>query len=111
MIIVTRFGLRKTAAAVEVGLNRDKMIQIWCQDFISNGGQFGEYQRGKYIVIDDEEYKEMALTWIRLNSSVKGCSNMTAADFRTWVIFVFLPQVKLHHPEVPSSISEQTAVR
>ena len=29
----------------------------------------------------------------------------------SWVISVFLPQVKLHHPQVPSSISEQTAVR
>ena len=30
---VTRFGLRKTAAAVEVGLNlgvSDKTIRIWC---------------------------------------------------------------------------------
>ena len=57
------------------------------------------------------EYKEMALTWIRLNSSVKGRPNMTASDFRSWVISVFLPQVKLHHPQVPSSISERTAAR
>ena len=87
----TRFGLHKTAAAVEVGLTlgvSDKTIRVWHRGFISNGGQFSEYQRGKYeryIVIDDEEYKEMALTWIRLNSSVKGRPNMTAADFRTWV--------------------------
>ena len=114
---VTRFGLRKTAAAVEVGLTlgvSDKTIRIWRRDFISNGGQFSEYQRGKYeryIVIDDKEYKEMALTWIRLNSSVKGRPNMTAADFRTWVISTFLPQVKLHHPQVPSSILERTAIR
>ena len=112
----TQFGLRKTAAAVEVGLTlgvSDKMIRIWHRDFISNGGQFSEYQRGKYeryIVIDDEEYKEMALIWIRLNSSVKGRPNMTAADFRTRVISTFLPQVKLHHPQVPSSTSEWTAV-
>ena len=67
---VTRFGLRKTAAAVEVGLNlgvSDETIRIWRRDFVSNG-QFSEYQRGnyeRYIVVDDEEYKEMALTWIR----------------------------------------------
>ena len=79
-----------------------------------NGDQCSEYQRGKYeryIIIDNEEYKEMALTWIRLNSSVKGRPNMTANDLRSWVISVFLPQVKLHHAQVPSSISERTAAR
>ena len=55
--------------------------------------------------------KRWHLTWIRLNSSVKGRPNMTASDFRSWVISVFLPQVKLHHPQVPSSISERTAAR
>ena len=114
MIIMS---LDLVCVAVEVGLNlgvSDKTIRIWRQDFVSNGGQFSEYQRGKYeryIIIDDEEYKEMALTWVRLNSSVKGRPNMTAGDFHSWVISVFLPQVKLHHPQVPSSISERTAAR
>ena len=50
----------------------------------------------------------MALTWIRLNSSVKGRPNMTAADLHTWVISAFLPQ---DHPQVPSSISERITIR
>jgi len=77
-------------------------------------GEFSEYQWGKYehyIIIDDEEYKEMALTWIRLNTSVKGRPNMTAANFRSWVVSVLLPQVRLHHAQVSSSISDRTAVR
>ena len=114
---VSRFGLRKTAAAVEVGQVMgisDKSIRVWRQDFLKNGGSFSEYQRGRYeryVVIEDEEFKEMALTWIRSNSSVKGRPNMTAANFRSWVVSVLLPQVKLHHPQVPSSISDRTAVR
>jgi len=82
-------GLIKTAAAVEVGLNlgvSDKTVQLWCRDLITNGGEFSEYQQGKYecyIIIDNEEYKEMALTWIRLNTSVKGRPNMTAANVRS----------------------------
>lgn len=43
---VTEFGLCKTAAVVEVGLNlgvSDKTIQIWRRDFLSNGSQFSEY--------------------------------------------------------------------
>jgi len=114
---ISRFGLLKTATAVEVGLNLgvgDKTVRLWCQYFIANGGEFSEYQQGKYeryIIIEDEEYKEMALTWIRLNTSVKGRPNMMAANVRSWVVSVPLPQVRLHHTQVPSSISDRTAVR
>ncbi len=114
---MSRFGLLKTAAAVEVGLVlgiSDKTIRMWRRDFLSNGGEFSEYQRGtyaRYIVLEDEEYKKMALEWIRSNSSVKGRPNMTAVIFRSWVVSVLLPQVKLHHPQVPSSISDRTAIR
>lgn len=62
------------------------------------------------VIIDDEEYKAMALSWVRLNIFVRGRPNMTAATFRTWVVSVLLPQAKLHHPQVPSSISDSTAV-
>ena len=54
---------------------------------------------------------KIALNWIALNSSVKGHPNMTAGDVRSYEISVFLPQVKFHHPQVPSSISERTAAR
>ncbi len=36
---------------------------------------------------------------------------MTAVQFRSWVVDVLLPQVRVHHPQVPSSISDRTAVR
>ena len=112
-----RFDMRKTAAAVEVGQAlgiSDKTIRLWRRDFISNGGEFHDYGRGKYeryVIIDDAEYKEMALGWIRSHTSVKGRPNMTAANFYSWVNSTLIPQVQLHHPQVPSSISERTAVR
>ena len=34
---------------------------------------------------------------------------MTAASFRSWVASVLLPQVRLHHPQVPTDISTRTA--
>ena len=114
---VSRFGLGKTAAAVEVGQVlgvSDKTIRLWRRDFLTHGGEFSEYQRGmyaRYIVIEDEEYKKVALTWIRANSSVKGRPNMTASDFHSWVVSVLLPQVRRHHPQVPASISNRTATR
>ena len=66
---ITRFGLLKTAAAVEVGLNlgvSNKTVRLWCWYFIANGGEFSEYQRGKYeryIIIEDEEYKLLSVLW------------------------------------------------
>ena len=35
---------------------------------------------------------------------------MTAATFQSWVISVLLPQVRLHHPQVPADILTRTAV-
>jgi len=66
---ISRFGLLKTAAAVEVGLNlgvSDKTVRLWRRDFIANGGEFSEYQCGKYeryIIIEDEEYKLLSVLW------------------------------------------------
>ena len=68
---------------------------MWCRDFISNGGEFGEYERGRYeryVITDNEEYKEMALAWVRSHSSIKGRPNMTAANFHFWVNSTLLTQ-------------------
>ena len=56
-------------------------------------------------------YKEMALTCVRSHSPVRDRPNMPAANFCSWVNSTLIPQVQLHHPQVPSSISNHTAVR
>ena len=114
---VDRFKLLKTAAAAEVSsLLRisERTVRQWRKDFVSNGGEFSEYRRGKYqryVILDDEEYKEMAVTWVRANKNIKGRPNMTAATFRSWVVSVLLPQVRLHHPQVPADVSTRTTAR
>ena len=98
---VDRFKLLKTAAAAEVspliGMS-EHTIRQWRKDFVLNGGEFSEYRRGKhqhYLVLEDEEYKEMAVTWVRANVVVKGHPNMTAAAFHSWVVSVLLSQVSI----------------
>ena len=56
---ITVFGIQKTAAAVEVsrllGVS-ERTVRMWRQDFVSNGGEFREYGRGRYerfVVIED----------------------------------------------------------
>ena len=115
---VDSFKLQKTAAAAEVssllGMS-ERTVRQWRKDFVSNGGEFSEYQRGKYqryyVILDDEEYKEMAVTWVRAYNNVKESTNMTVAAFRSWVVSVLLPQVRLHHPQVPADISTRTMAR
>ena len=111
---VDKFKLLKTAAAAEVssllGMS-ERTVRKWRKDFISNGGEFSEYRRGKYqryVILEDEEYKEMA---VRANNNVKGRPNMTAVSFRSWVVSVLLPQVRLHHPQVPTDVSTRTMAR
>ena len=84
---INKFKQLKTAAAAEVASVLgicEKTVRQWRKDFVANGGEFSEYQRGKYeryVILADEEYKEMAVTWIRANNNVKGRPNMTAATF------------------------------
>ena len=48
---VDRFKLLKTAAATEVspllGMS-ERTVRKWRKDFVSNGGEFSKYRRGKY---------------------------------------------------------------
>ena len=81
----------KTAAAKEVGLLlgvNEKTIRKWKAEFHLKGGVFSETSQGKYsryVVVDDEEYKDTALKWIRENATVKGKPNLTAAGFCEWL--------------------------
>ena len=81
---IERFGLLKTAAAKEVGLLlgvNEKTIHKWKAEFHLKGGDFSETSQGKYsryVIVDDEEYKDTALKWIRENPTVKGKPNLTA---------------------------------
>lgn len=114
---VTKFKMLKTEAAEEVGSIlgvSEKTIRLWRKDFVTSGGEFSEYRRGsyeRYAIFADEEYKEMAMTWIQANNNVKGRPNMTAPMFRSWVVSTLLPQVRLHHPQVPSDVSNRTVAR
>ena len=84
-----RFGLTNTAAAAEVGLLlgfNEKTIRRWRKDFYTNKREFSEYRRGKYVryaVLEDEEYRDMTLEWIRANAYTKGSPNMPALRFRS----------------------------
>lgn len=82
---VARFGLTKTA---EVGLllgYNEKTIRLWRKNFIINKGEFSEYRQGKYTHLDNEEYRDKALEWVRSNACLKGTLNMTVKRFCDWV--------------------------
>ena len=114
---IERFGLLHTKAAEEVALLlsvNEKTIRRWRYDWIDNKGSFSESSKGKYkryIVIDDEEYRDKTLKWIRENASAKGKPNMTATTFCTWLESDLLPLVRQHHPEAPAKVSVPTATR
>jgi hypothetical protein len=42
-------------------------------------------------VLDDEECRRKVAQWVRINASVKGKPNMTAATFQSWVNQSLLP--------------------
>ena len=51
------------------------LVRQWRADFVSNGGEFSEYPRGKYqryVILEDEEYKEMALHESEPTTTLKG---------------------------------------
>ena len=82
--------------------------------FSSDTASFTVDSRDKYArnkVLDDEEYRDLALEWARSHAYVKGKPNMTALDFCTWVNSSLLPKVVEHHPSAPTKISARTACR
>lgn len=103
---IKRFGLQ-TKAAEEVALLRgvnEKTIRQLRYDWIDNNGSFS----ARYIAIDDEEYHDKALKWIRENASAKGKPNMTAATFCAWLESDLLPLYRQHHPDAPVKVSIPT---
>lgn len=114
---IERFGLLQTKAAEEVvlllGVN-EKTIRWWRYDWIDNNGSFSASSKGKYkryVAIDDEEYRDKALKWIRENASAKGKPNMTAATFCAWLVSDLLPLLRQHHPDAPAKVSVPNAIR
>ena len=112
---IERFGLLQTKAAAEValllGIN-EKTVRRWRYDWIDNKGSFSESSKGKYkryIVIDDEEYRDKALKWIRDNASAKRKPNMTATSFCAWLESDLHPLVRQNHPDAPAKLSVPTA--
>ena len=112
-----QFGLLKTSAAKEVALclgMGEKTVRLWRKNFLENSGSFTVDGRGKCArskVLDDEEYRDLALEWVRTHAYVKGKPNMTATDFCTWINSSLLPKVVEHHPSAPTKISVRTASR
>ena len=112
-----RFGLLKTSAAKEVALclgMDEKTVRLWRKNFLENSGSFTVDGRGKYArskVLDDKEYRDLALEWVHTHAYVKGKPNMTATYFFTWINTSLLPKVAEHHPSAPTKISVCTASR
>lgn len=82
------------------------------QSFVQRGGVFSETSQGRYsryVVVNDEEYKNVSLNWIRENATVKGKPNLTAAGFCEWLNTELLPLVRTHHPKAPKKVSNTTA--
>ena len=131
-IFVNRFKLPKTIALEEVHqcigktgrTVRYRMFGVqspldylallnrsWRKAHLSNQRSFDE-RRGKhqrYFALEDEEYKDMALSWVRSHSYKQGESNMTAMDFCTWVNSVLLPMVLEKDSKAPDKITVRTA--
>ena len=82
-----RFGLLKTSAAKEVALclgMGEKTVRLWRKNFLENSGSFTVDGRGKYArskVLDDKEFRDLALEWVCAHVNVKGEPNITATDF------------------------------
>ena len=113
---INRFWLTKTGAAKEtallLGVN-EKTIRIWNKSFLRNSGTFLEPKQGKNVypyILDDEELKHKAATWVRSNLSIKGQPNMTASKFCDWVNTELLPSASMP-PGCPLQIAQRTATR
>ena len=109
-----RFGLTDVAAAKEAGLvvgYSERSVRTWHKEFYENEGEFGESLKGKHsrpYVLDDENCRKKALTWLRSRAYEKDQPSMTAATFANWVNTDILPNSQLP-PGFPVSITPRTA--
>ena len=109
-----RFRLTDVSAAKEsslmVGFN-EKIIRIWRNEFYQCHGDFTESGIGKHsrpYVLDDENCRKKALSWLHDNAYQKDKPNLTAATFSVWVNTELLPN-SLLPPGFPRSITPRTA--
>lgn len=113
----TNFGLMKTGAARKVASFlkiSEKTVRSWRKEFLMDPDGYGEEHRGKHLryqLINDEQYRDQALEWVRNNNNVTGQKNMTASDFCSWLNSTLLPEVRRYHPHLPETITVRTAVR
>ena len=92
-----RFRLTDVSATKEsslmVGFN-EETIHIWCNEFYQCHGDFTESGTGKHscpYVLDDENCRNKALSWLHDNAYQKDKPNLTAATFSVWVNTELLP--------------------
>ena len=87
---IERF-MDKQEADKEVGMilgYHQKTIETWRHDFYNNKGTFSLSREGKYDrqrILEDEDCRKKAITWVRQNAYKKGEPNMTAYDFCKFV--------------------------
>ena len=109
-----RFGMTDVGVASEAGMVvgfNEKSIRTWRSDFYKNGGEFSESRKGKHsrpYVLDDEECKGKALSWLHEHAYAKGEPVMTSARFAQWVNSDLLPYSHLP-PGFPQEITPRTA--
>ena len=90
-MLIDRLNFTTVGAAAEVGmlLNlSEKTVRTWRRDFYQNKGHFTESKQGKHSrnsILDDENLRSKAATWVRANATVRGEPNMTGAKFGLWV--------------------------
>ena len=115
-MLMDRLNFTTVGAAAEVGmlLNlSEKTVQTWRRDFYQNKGHFTESKQGKHSrnsILDDENLRSKAATWVRANATVRGQPNMTGAKFGLWVNSELLPNTDLL-PGCPQEIRPRTAVK
>ena len=111
---IQRFGLTNVAAATEAGLvvgYNEQTFRNWHSDFYACKGEFSCSAQGKHnhpYVLDDENCRKKALSWLRETAYKKGQPNMTASTFATWINTDLLPNSHLP-PGFPCSITPRTA--
>ena len=99
-------------AASMTGLGERTVRRFW-KEWSDNGGSFDESEQGKFRrpkILDDDECRERAVEWIRLNSVKEGEANMTARSFACFVNDKLLPNTCLL-PGFPRTIGVTTARR
>ena len=110
--LVHMFSLKETNAAEYAMVKNDRTVCRWRSSVIENDRILPESQQGRYrhsgVLWQNEELSKKATEYVRQNAAVKGCPNLTSADFCRWVNDSLLPHPTLE-PGFPTKISIETA--